>query len=514
MKMKLKNFTPAIVLGAICLIVAAILAAVNHFTAPVIADNERLARTASLREVFGGDGSGADFDLPLAALPAGTPETVKEIYEEKNGKGYAVIVVIPKGYEGEIDLTVGVDADGKLTGVSITKYEDSLGKSEMGEAVKSLVGKGEGELGDGVLVSGATFSSKAVKAGIEDALSAVGLVKSAGITAQLTSLETASEPTVDDIIAKGMELMPDAQGFLPVDISEAGLTKGVKNIFRETSGKGYLVFCRTRTQYNPRETEFVMVLDKDYNVSGFDITYWTLSPSYQDEVHIYGDHEDVKALEESFLGKNQTNVGTDVDLVTKATSTSYNIYNAVTEVLDYLDADVGARVLASAKALMPDAEGFELVDTVGAGFSKGVKLVYRETSGKGYAVYCRTGTQYNPDETRFVFTLDESFTVTGFDLWRWSTGIYDGATFPDAPEVDRLEKSFVGVNVMNSDLKVDLVSGATGTTNNVKAAVLEAINYLDPPPEINAYKIAATVIFFAGIAALGAAIYFERRRRV
>lgn len=656
MKMKFKNFTPAIVLGAICLIVAALLAVVNHFTSPVIAENERIARTASLRAVFGGEESDADFDQPIPSLPEGTPQTVEEIYKEKNGKGYAVIVST-QGYAGEIAITVGVGTDGKIVGIAVTKSEESKYREETNRATQTLVGQTKDDINEKeALVAGATVSSKAIKGAVKDAISAVELVMKSETSASLTSQETVPEMTNETIVAKGMELLEGAVGFELVDTSEAGFKRGVEKIFKETSGKGYLVYCKTRTEWNPRETELVFVLDAGYSITGFDITYWTLSPSYQAEVQIFGDHEDVKKFENSFIGANQTNLGSEVDLVSKATTTSYNIYNAVTEALDYLDRDVDGRVKEAGHRLLPNATDFEKVDLAQAYLYKGTKALFKETTGKGYVAYIRTATQYNPDETRFVVALDESFAVTGVEIWRWSTGVYEGATMPESPAVDTLvnslvgvnkttfadktdlvtsatgtsgnimaavaelvnyldsnleayilafasatikdaagfeavdisaaqltsgikriyketsgkgfvvyamtstkynpqetefvfvlnnkmkvigfdlwfwstgtyegmtgsdaytvdllEKSFIGVGAQNIDQKVDLVSGATGTTNNMKAAVAEAINYLDPPSEVNVPRIIATVVFFGGIVAIGAAIYFQRRRRI
>ena len=507
MKLKLKNFTPAIVLGAICLIVAAILAVVNHFTAPVIAENERIARTASLRAVFGGDESGADFDTPLAALPEGTPSTVAEIYAEKNGKGYAVVLVVPKGYEGEIDLTVGVDMNGKLTGISITKYNDSLGKDKMGDAVNALVGKGSGELGDDVLVSGATFSSKAVKAAIEDALTAVGLVKASA--AKLASYETVPEPTEAEIIAKGMELILGAESFEAVDIS-GKLYKGTKAIYKETSGRGYVVYCKTATQYNPDETRFIFALDENFTVTGIELLRWTTG-TYEGMTE--PGSPAIDTLLHSIVGVNKKTFAASVDLVTGATGTSGNIMAAVAEAVNFLDENLEAHILSSASGMFPEAAGFEPVEISEAGLAAGIKRMYKATSGEGYVVYAMTSTKYNPQETEFVFALNKNMKVVGFDLWFWSTGTYAGMTGTDAPAVDLLEKSFIGATRFNFDQKVDLVSGATGTTDNVKAAVMAAMDQLDPPAETNVYKIIATVAFFAGIAALGVAIYFQRRRR-
>ena len=222
----------------------------------------------------------------------------------------------------------------------------------------------------------------------------------------------------------------------------------------------------------------------------------------------------VDTLVNSLVGVNKTTFADKTDLVTSATGTSGNIMAAIAELVNHLDENLESYILEFANATIKGATGFEALDISSLQLTSGIKRIYKETSGKGFVVYAMTSTKYNPQETEFVFVLNNKMKVIGFDLWFWSTGTYEGMTGSDAYTVDLLEKSFIGVGAQNIDQKVDLVSGATGTTNNMKAAVAEAINYLDPPSEVNAPRIIATVVFFGGIVAIGVAIYFQRRRRI
>ena len=666
MKTKFKNFAPAIVLGVICLVVAALLATINYLTAPRIEENDRIARTASLTKAFG-EGAEVQFDKPYASLPEGAAESVIEIYPELSGNGYAVTLEF-QGYADKIGLTVGINKDGKVAGVVITKSNESHNKdAEMNAALNKLAGKAEGEIDGVTLVSGATKSSDYIKNAVKDAIAATKLAKEQGLTVSLTSGEGVIKPapalTEAELMEKGNVFFPGNGGFKKeLESYELHYTQKyhdrVKSIYAENGGKGYLVFLATVNEDRPHETEteLVLALDAEFNIVGFEITRWTLSSNYKPEICLGS--EAVNKLQESINGTNVTNLGTEVDLISGATQTSYRVYNLVTEALDYFTAEkVGEYVKEYATAKIEGAEGFELVEIPERRLKKGAKLIYKEKTGKGYAIYFQTATQYNYDETRFVCILDSAFNITDVDVWRWSTGVYEGATFPnsdaikeklaqslveankttltdkadlilgatgtsgnvvaavaeaidfldtnlekyiltyangvitdadgftaldisgaaltsgikriykensgkgyvvyavtktqynpmeteivfvlnknmrvvdldiwfystgtydgmtgsDSAKVDLLENSFDGVTRTNVDLKVDLISGATGTTNNVKAAVLEAINYLDPPIETNVWQIAAIAVFFASIVAIGVGIYFQRRRRV
>ena len=168
---------PVLVLTLICLAVALLLAVVNYVTAPVIADAtaeaERKARSEAL--------PGAS-DFTEVPLPESTPETVVACYRDNAGGGYVFLVKTP-GYGGKsnpITMLVGIKPDGKIAGIKITDVSGET--AGIGDKVKKddftsrFAGIDHTEV-DGVLnVSGATYSSTGVKAGVRAAFTAFAAV--------------------------------------------------------------------------------------------------------------------------------------------------------------------------------------------------------------------------------------------------------------------------------------------------------------------------------------------------
>ena len=125
-------------------------------------------------------------DMTAAASAAGgTLDSVYEVLVGGESAGYA-IKVVASGSQGNIEMMVGVDADGVVTGVSIVKSSETSG---MGSRVRNnengvldqFIGKsaadGELTVGKNVdAISGATVSSKGVATGVNAALAVAGLL--------------------------------------------------------------------------------------------------------------------------------------------------------------------------------------------------------------------------------------------------------------------------------------------------------------------------------------------------
>ena len=180
------------VLLVITAVVALLLATVNHITAPIIAANaareQTEARKAVLQEAteFELIAEKPDNDIPVTAIYVG----------EKEGQlvGYCVNVQ-PIGYGGVIDLMVGIQADGAVERVkTITMSETAgLGSKAQDEAFLqqyagknvtdafSVIKNGIPQQGEIVAVSGATVTSKAVTAGVNEALRAVKNLHKEGV---------------------------------------------------------------------------------------------------------------------------------------------------------------------------------------------------------------------------------------------------------------------------------------------------------------------------------------------
>ena len=162
---KKENIMPVAVLCAICLVVAALMGAVNLVTAPIIKKAEEQKVYDSLRVVLDGE-------FEEVALPEGAPATAKGLYKVTDGgelKGH-VVTVVAKGYAGEIAITVGVDAEGKITKAVVTKQSETHGKSGMSAYPDNFAGKGADDIDEVETFTGATISSTAIKKAITDAL--------------------------------------------------------------------------------------------------------------------------------------------------------------------------------------------------------------------------------------------------------------------------------------------------------------------------------------------------------
>lgn len=170
------------VLLLITMCTAFLLSFVNGITKDPIAKNEAAKKAKALSELF-----------PNAAAPA-SEEIAGEYEGEVNGfylvkDGETVIGyyadVSPVGFKGGVNLMVGLDAAGKVTGVTVLSHGETVGIGDKIEDKGFLSGfigregsisykKGAGADEAGVIdgISGATYSSKAVIVGVDLTLKA------------------------------------------------------------------------------------------------------------------------------------------------------------------------------------------------------------------------------------------------------------------------------------------------------------------------------------------------------
>lgn len=167
------------ILLAICVVVALMLGVVNHVTEPIIQkmQDEKTARAmAQVLEAGRYDPVDIVYDNVAALYGA---------YDGSQQIGY-VVEVLSSGFGGAMRLVVGVDMNGAVTGVAVTKQAETknIGTKVVNDpaVLERFVGmsgvitvnSGENRF-DGV--SGATVSSKAVTAGVNTALAAVASLK-------------------------------------------------------------------------------------------------------------------------------------------------------------------------------------------------------------------------------------------------------------------------------------------------------------------------------------------------
>ena len=98
---------------------------------------------------------------------------VKFALKAANGAGY-VIDTVGEGFEDDINVVVGFDADKNITGVKVLGINDTPGlgtKVADAEFLSQFIGKAE--LSEDIVVSGATFSSKGLNEAVKAAIEAV-----------------------------------------------------------------------------------------------------------------------------------------------------------------------------------------------------------------------------------------------------------------------------------------------------------------------------------------------------
>ena len=163
----------AVILFAFAAVVAVALGLVNKITSDRIAAFAAEKTAEAMRAVLP-----AESYAPLPDSAAAKLDLVKEVYAAGD-KGW-VIMVTPSGFGGEIEMAVGVDKTGAVTGVSIVSMSETsgLGANAKRESFRSqYIGKSGSvalrkQGGEIDALTGATVTSTAVTKGVNAALSA------------------------------------------------------------------------------------------------------------------------------------------------------------------------------------------------------------------------------------------------------------------------------------------------------------------------------------------------------
>jgi len=173
--MKLNHLvkTSALLL-AVILVFGVAMFGLNFITGPIIEANNKGAEFAPLLAVMP---NAENFEIiydaanPGASSLTGVSDAVLAVYKETTGKGFVVRAQASTQYsKAPMELTVGVDAEGKICGIQRDVYTDSIdfaGKDA--NYIPSYVGK-DSALADIGTVSGATYSSTAFKEAVSAAL--------------------------------------------------------------------------------------------------------------------------------------------------------------------------------------------------------------------------------------------------------------------------------------------------------------------------------------------------------
>lgn len=309
-----ENVMPVVVLAVICLVASALLAGVNAITAQKIADDKIAAVKESLELVM----PGGDFE-PVERTKD-TPETVTSIYKDKNSGGHVLTLEL-KGYKATIAMTVGVDAEGKITKAVVTDESESHGKAGMSTYPDKFAGLDSAGVDSVEHFSGATITSTTMKGGVYDALVALGYAK--------PKVETLPR-TDEELITLAKEIMPEAKSFK--NITPDGTTL-LKRLYKDTAGNGYVAYIHTYAQHGGGlESETMLAISMDGEIIVVNNIFWKVGHNLAYGPPPPPSEESVKAFFDSFVGITRDEVDS-VEVITDATGTSLNVSDAVREAL-------------------------------------------------------------------------------------------------------------------------------------------------------------------------------------
>ena len=325
--LKKENLMPVLVLVAICLVSAALMGCVNMLTAPIIADRNEGSVLQSLKEVMP-DG---EFNNEPDELPANAPETVKQIYTEKNGKGSVVILETKKGYTGNaIGITVAIDPDGRIIKMVITQNGESIVPDNMkpfGDYGDAFAGATESEVAD--IVTGATvaYTEAAIKNALKDAFF---VVVGGGEEERLPK-------TDEEIVALAEELLDVSAGSL-INVTPEGGSGTTKRVYRDKTGDNYAVYAVVvSSYYGTVETETLIHIDRNGVIKGIEKLTWSVSEAKPEWGYNPPTEEALDAFYAGLVGKDSESIG-DVDLQTGATNTTTNLVISIAEGIELVKA--------------------------------------------------------------------------------------------------------------------------------------------------------------------------------
>ena len=174
-----------------CVIVAGLLGLVNSVTAgPIAAINQEKTATAIAEVMPDMEGDPITLELTeeMTAAASSAGANVTEAYEAQAGGatvGYA-LKIVSSGSQGNIEMMVGVDAEGTVTGVSIVNNSETFGigsrvMSNENGVLDQFKGMSSADapltVGKNVdAITGATVSSRGVTTGVNAALAVAGVM--------------------------------------------------------------------------------------------------------------------------------------------------------------------------------------------------------------------------------------------------------------------------------------------------------------------------------------------------
>lgn len=224
----------ALTLIVLFLVFALLLTGLNTWAGPIIEQGEASQAVGPLMEVLPG-AQGFDLiysnDGSAGSELVDIPESVESIYSETSGLGYAMLLTTSQGYTKQpMEIALGIDAEGKIAGAQVLVYPET---KDMGVDTypQTYVGQ-DSTLADVSLVAGVTYSSKAFHDAVLDAFSA--LTANELVTAGVKG----DDQILTELIATVFPGIMNSEGAMQGEETDTGID-GVTAAYKAPNGAGF-----------------------------------------------------------------------------------------------------------------------------------------------------------------------------------------------------------------------------------------------------------------------------------
>lgn len=383
--------------------------ALNMYTGPIIEANNAGAANDRLNAVMPGGSAYEDITATLSGVPA----SVVKVNRETSGLGYVIECTATSQYTGStpMDIVIGVDSTGIICGIQLVAHSESLIFGA--DYPSTYVGK-DSALAGVELYAGSTYSSKAFKGAVEEAMGVLisNNMIAAGVKSDAQILE---------------ELIPTlAPGFTKLE--EATATGNVQKALKATNGTGF-AFVMTEGDATYLAVVNAMGVCKIYNVESADVT--------ADHAALVTEAKAAAASQTSYIDALTTKVNAMMPGATEIEAIELDTFNTVVSAVSFKVED------ATYYAFYSRSIGFHQMDV--------------------YVIIDESGAIAKMDAKQFIFEEEYFMTFGGMNTEEYKNGFVGVTT-----DTWTGEQAIIATATMTSNAIKESTTDAFAAFNSIK----------------------------------------------
>ena len=255
-----------------------------------------------------------DVTLELHNVYKPSPTTVSVYKNAEDGSFVFYIATRTQYTPLETEALILVDSAGKVVKVNLLEWVVGHGVNYTPEYLNSFIEKSRYTVDEIDFVSGATATSNNLASALKTALF------------EVFGSRGASQNEIDELAYR---VVPYGETLEKMTIPE-NTPETVKNMYKLKSGRGYVFFVSTKTQYAPCETEAFVYTDINGKILKVKIISWIVGHGVY-PTDSYAEGLKGKTIEQ--LRGNGEDLNPEIDQVAGATGTSAHLEHAIADAL-------------------------------------------------------------------------------------------------------------------------------------------------------------------------------------